>query len=107
MNPTIEALILSICALGLRITSAGQFHVLVDLTGHVESVYVRIYPADHQYIGAGSKPPLFKADIRYGHGKPHPWDNEDPASKPIAELEQLKTALAAYLPENQPQEVAA
>lgn len=107
MNPTIEALILSICAMGLRITSAGQFHALVDLSGHVESVYVRIYPADHQYIGAGSKPPLFIADARYDHGEPHPWDNEDPAAKPIAELERARTALTAYLPENQPQKVAA
>lgn len=101
MSPAIEALILSICTLTLRISAAGAYHAHFDFSPHCAWISIHVYQASHEYSGKDAAPALLNARAPY---KPASWEilsAADAEARSIARLEALRQDVEAYLPKEQ------
>lgn len=102
MNPVTEALLLQVTAMCLRISSQGQWHAFLNLSGHVRQIDVYIHRADAEYQTGIEREYLLHTTFYY-QGNPRYYDCEVTVDAEAQQkLRMLLTELEAFLqPEQQ------
>lgn len=96
MTPAIQLLLIQIMQLGALLAANHRFIVFTETCGHVQVVRVRIYTAASEWRDNSPAATLVaEADARW---EPYSWEQDD--SRCLRQLEFMRAALHAYLPEH-------
>lgn len=101
----IKSLVTRITNTVLRINERGHYHAFIDLTGHVNTLYIHIHPATDNYQYHPS--PVFTRDFCYSQAHRKEPDLEETNEKTLARLNQALNDLKPYLSAPKAQGVAA
>lgn len=98
MNPAIEALLLQLASLCLRITAQGKWNAHYNLYTHCNSVDVYLLPASTKYTADEVKERAFSQAVYYSVTPGYEWQSDTQrVSSVCTELQAMHKDLEAFL----------